>query len=111
MGWLQQQMMAGVHPRSILDRLLPTVASSLPPDLNEFEVWSLIADYFQMLREPPRRKKLPDVNTFDDALSLLRSSKRIMVLTGAGVRRIRKHRPQRCLRTNCTIDECICLPW
>ncbi|XP_022080250.1 NAD-dependent protein deacetylase sirtuin-1-like [Acanthaster planci] len=85
MGWLQRQMMSGAHPRAILARLLPTVSASLPEDLDEFEVWSIIADYFQMLREPPRRKKLPDVNTFDDALNLLRVSKRIMVLTGAGV--------------------------
>ncbi|XP_038062252.1 NAD-dependent protein deacetylase sirtuin-1-like [Patiria miniata] len=85
MGWLQRQMMSGVHPRSILSRLLPTVSASLPEDLDEFEVWSIIADYFQMLRDPPRRKKLPDFNTLDDALHLLRVSKRIMVLTGAGV--------------------------
>ena len=85
MGWLHRQMMSGVHPRSILSKLIPNMSASLPQDLDEFEVWSIIADYFNMLREPPRRKKLQDVNSFEDALNLLRSSKRIMVLTGAGV--------------------------
>merc|ERR1712072_400480 len=38
-----------------------------------------------MVAEPPRRKKLPDVNTLEDVARLIRSSKKIIVLTGAGV--------------------------
>jgi NAD-dependent histone deacetylase SIR2 len=33
-----------------------------------------------------QRKKLPNVNTLEDVVKLLRESKNIMVLTGAGVR-------------------------
>lgn len=36
-------------------------------------------------REFSRRRKLPDYNTIDDAVRLLRESKNIIVLTGAGV--------------------------
>jgi hypothetical protein len=32
-----------------------------------------------------QRKKLPNVNTLEDVVKLLRESKNIMVLTGAGV--------------------------
>lgn len=32
-----------------------------------------------------RRARLPQYSTFDDALDLIRSSKRIIVLTGAGI--------------------------
>merc|ERR1719461_1793722 len=38
-----------------------------------------------MVSEPPRRKKLPNVNTLEDVVRLIRTSKRIIVLTGAGV--------------------------
>ncbi len=83
MGWLQRQMLAGVNPRSILQRMLPS-SVTLPDDMDEFELWSLILDYFKMLQEP-RRKKLDDVNSFQDAMQLLQTSRRILVLTGAGV--------------------------
>jgi len=32
-----------------------------------------------------RREKLPNVNTVDDAIELLRNAKRIIVLSGAGI--------------------------
>lgn len=38
-----------------------------------------------MLSEPPRRKKLPNVNTLEDVVNLIRTCKNIVVLTGAGV--------------------------
>ena len=37
-------------------------------------------------REFSRRQKLPQYNTIDDAVKLLKESKNIIVLTGAGVR-------------------------
>ena len=37
-------------------------------------------------REFSRRPKLPQYNTIDDAVRLLRESRNIVVLTGAGVR-------------------------
>ena len=46
--------------------------------------------YYRLLglgitRELQKRVKLPQYNTIDDAVSLLKSSKNIIVLTGAGV--------------------------
>jgi len=38
-----------------------------------------------LLTEIPRRKKLPDINTVEDVVGLIRRSSRILVLTGAGV--------------------------
>ena len=49
------------------------------------------AAYYQLLslgieRELAKRAKLPQYNTVDDVVALLRKSNRIMVITGAGVR-------------------------
>lgn len=37
------------------------------------------------MSEPPRRQKLRHINTLSDVVRLIRNSKRIIVLTGAGV--------------------------
>lgn len=38
-----------------------------------------------MLSEPPRRKRLPNINTIEHVVNLIKASKNIIVLTGAGV--------------------------
>jgi NAD-dependent deacetylase sirtuin 1 len=38
-----------------------------------------------MMSEPPKRQKLSHVNTILDVVELIRNSKNIIVLTGAGV--------------------------
>lgn len=38
-----------------------------------------------MMSEPPRRQKLKHINTLTDVVRLIRHSKKIIVLTGAGV--------------------------
>lgn len=53
----------------------------LPPDLDDMTLWQIIIN----ISEPPKRKKRKDVNTLDDVVKLLKESKRILVLTGAGV--------------------------
>ncbi|XP_041485491.1 NAD-dependent protein deacetylase sirtuin-1-like isoform X1 [Lytechinus variegatus] len=84
MGWLQKQMMSGTNPRSILMRIIPS-GMTIPDDMDEFEMWSIIAEYLRSIDEPPPRQKLEQYNTFDDAIQLLNSCKNILVLTGAGV--------------------------
>ena len=79
--WLQRQMMSGRNPREILVHLIPNI-DGIPDDVDDMTLWKLIA---QILTEPPKRKKLPDINTMDDVVRLIRSSSKIMVLTGAGV--------------------------
>ncbi len=41
------------------------------------------------MSEPPRRERLRHINSITDAVRLLRSCKKILVLTGAGVIKIR----------------------
>lgn len=84
MGWLHQQMMTGVDPRNILARIIPPDIS-LPDDMSEIEMWSLIANYFEAFQEPERRKKLENFNTLDDVIALLRRCDKVIVLSGAGV--------------------------
>ncbi len=86
MVWVQRQMASGVDPRRILSRFLPS-GTVIPPDIDGLTLWRIIIE----IAEPPRRDKLPDVNTMDDVIRLLKSSQRIMVLTGAGVRNEKCH--------------------
>lgn len=79
-SWVQQQISFGTSPRDILNELLPN--ASISPNVDNLALWRLIVS---MLSEPPKRKKLTNVNSLDDVVGLIRRSKRIIVLTGAGV--------------------------
>ncbi|XP_066456787.1 NAD-dependent protein deacetylase sirtuin-1 isoform X2 [Eleutherodactylus coqui] len=72
--------MMGTDPRTILKDLLPD--SVAPPDLDDMTLWQIVIN---ILSDPPKRKKRKDINTMEDAVRLLQESKKIMVLTGAGV--------------------------
>lgn len=74
-----QQHIRETDPRAILRDLLPDTV--LPPDLDDMTLWQIIIN----ISEPPKRKKRKDINTLDDVVKLLKESKRILVLTGAGV--------------------------
>ncbi|KAK5853708.1 hypothetical protein PBY51_014840 [Eleginops maclovinus] len=76
---LIQQHIRETDPRTILRDLLPE--TELPPDLDDMTLWQIIIN----ISEPPKRKKRKDINTLEDVVRLLRESKRILVLTGAGV--------------------------
>ena len=71
--------MRETDPRTILKDLLPE--TTLPPDLDDMTLWQIIIN----ISEPPKRKKRKDINTLEDVARLLHESKRILVLTGAGV--------------------------
>ncbi|XP_061601226.1 NAD-dependent protein deacetylase sirtuin-1 [Cololabis saira] len=66
-------------PRAILRDLLPETI--LPPDLDDMTLWQIILN----ISEPPKRKKRKDINALEDVVRLLHESKKIIVLTGAGV--------------------------
>ncbi|XP_074531748.1 NAD-dependent protein deacetylase sirtuin-1 isoform X2 [Halichoeres trimaculatus] len=76
---LIQQHIRETDPRTILRDLLPEAV--LPPDLDDMTLWQIIIN----ISDPPKRKKRKDINTLDDVVKLLHESKRILVLTGAGV--------------------------
>ncbi|OWF43165.1 NAD-dependent protein deacetylase sirtuin-1 [Mizuhopecten yessoensis] len=81
MMWVQDQMMTGINPRVILNDLIMSDVL-IPEDMDDFTLWKIIVN---IMSEPPRRKKLPHVNTLEDVLHLLKTCSKIMVLTGAGV--------------------------
>ncbi|KAM3605944.1 uncharacterized protein V6R79_007832 [Siganus canaliculatus] len=74
-----QQHIRETDPRTILRDLLPETV--LPPHLDDMTLWQIIIN----ISEPPKRKKRKDINTLEDVVRLLHESKRILVLTGAGV--------------------------
>ncbi|XP_044229271.1 NAD-dependent protein deacetylase sirtuin-1 [Thunnus albacares] len=74
-----QQHIRETDPRTILRELLPETV--LPPDLDDMTLWQIIIN----ISEPPKRKKRKDINTLEDVVRLLHDSRRILVLTGAGV--------------------------
>lgn len=57
-------------------------ASFQPPNIDKATLWKIIVD---ILTEPTPRQKLDHINSLDDVVELLRGSKNIIVLTGAGV--------------------------
>ncbi len=80
-SWVQRQMMSGADPRALLQDML-SADTVIPNHLDQLTLWKIILN---MVSEPPRRKKLENVNTLDNVVNLIRSSKKIVVLTGAGV--------------------------
>ncbi|XP_075331593.1 NAD-dependent protein deacetylase sirtuin-1 [Odontesthes bonariensis] len=74
-----QQQIRETDPRAILRDLLPE--TTLPPDLDDMTLWQIIIN----ISEPPKRKKRKNINTLEDVVRLLLHSRRILVLTGAGV--------------------------
>ncbi|XP_063817687.1 NAD-dependent protein deacetylase sirtuin-1 isoform X1 [Pseudophryne corroboree] len=78
--FVQRHLMMGTDPRTILKDLLPE--SVAPPDLDDMTLWQIVIN---ILSDPPKRKKRKDINTIEDAVRLLQQSRKIMVLTGAGV--------------------------
>ncbi|XP_005095144.1 NAD-dependent protein deacetylase sirtuin-1 [Aplysia californica] len=80
-SWVQDQMRQGKSPRKILEELVPS-GTMIPDGLDPIMLWKIIIN---IVSEPPKRKKLPNINTLDDVLGLLRTCKKIVVLTGAGV--------------------------
>jgi len=56
--------------------------TNIPEEYDQMTLWKLILN---MVCEPPRRTKLTNYNTLDDVVHLIKTSKKIVVLTGAGV--------------------------
>ncbi|KAG7165969.1 NAD-dependent protein deacetylase sirtuin-1-like [Homarus americanus] len=81
MSWVQQQMLRGVNPRTILTHVLGAT-TAIPEGVPDVTLWRLIVN---MLSEPPRREKLRHINTIEDVVRLMKSCRKIIVLTGAGV--------------------------
>ncbi|XP_017013259.2 NAD-dependent histone deacetylase sirtuin-1 [Drosophila takahashii] len=82
MRWLQREFYTGRVPRQVIASIMPHFATGLAADTDDSVLWDYLA---HLLNEPKRRNKLASVNTFDDVISLVKKSQKIIVLTGAGV--------------------------
>lgn len=80
-SWVQRQMVMGQDPRVILQELIPP-DTDIPEDYDQLKLWKIIIN---LLSEPPPREKLPNINTLEDVVQLMRDCNKIIVLTGAGV--------------------------
>ena len=83
MFWVQQQMLRGHNPRAVLSKILGNRVEEIPPDLSDAMLWKLLVNVLSS--ETPRRERLRHLNTIQDATRLIKTSKKIIVLTGAGV--------------------------
>ncbi|CAK5047630.1 unnamed protein product [Meloidogyne enterolobii] len=76
---VQQLIRKGISPRGVLSILYPMY--SIPTNIPD--IW--ILQLLQELCEIRSREKLPQWNTFEDAVELIRRSKSIMIISGAGI--------------------------
>lgn len=87
-AWLQQQIDSGACPRSLIRQLAPLMGEPSAPNdaalarAPDRRLWQFL---LQLISDPPRRTKLTQYNTLEDAVELIRTRKNIIVLTGAGV--------------------------
>ncbi|CAI5741481.1 unnamed protein product [Peronospora destructor] len=86
MNWLVEQKMAGIPAGQMLDVLGLGVSEGVAVD--DDELWEAMLSMGIRLVKPSLtrpREKLNTVNTLQDVATLLRSSKKIVVLAGAGI--------------------------
>lgn len=76
---LLAKMDSGLSPRVLLNHLAPSL--EIPQNADEMSLWKMIVSMI----EPPKRKKLVQYNTIEDAIDLIKKSKKIVVLSGAGI--------------------------
>ncbi|CAJ0933087.1 unnamed protein product, partial [Mesorhabditis belari] len=76
-----EMLKSDFSPLEVLRTLFPNLPT--PPD--SYSDGTILSILSELLDQPPKRKKLPQYNTFADAVELFRNSKRILILTGAGV--------------------------
>ncbi|XP_059610568.1 NAD-dependent histone deacetylase sirtuin-1 [Phlebotomus argentipes] len=81
-SWIQSQLLSGASPRAILGGLLGSDSAALPDGLCSMSLWYIISFLSQ---SSVKRPKLSHINTVTDVVRLMRQSKRVIVLTGAGV--------------------------
>lgn len=69
----------GYSPKVLLKHVAPNLR--VPEDATDAEVWRILVSAIQ----PPKREKLDQYNTIEDAVELIKKSKKIVVLSGAGI--------------------------
>lgn len=69
----------GISPKTLLRHLVPSF--HLPPEADDTMAWRLLISSL----DPPKRPKLRQYNKITDAVELIKTSKNIVVLSGAGI--------------------------
>lgn len=72
---------AGLTARQIMSIVAPNYY--IPPDIPDTDIMRVLASIIEP--ELPKRKKLREHNTIEDAVNLIRSSRKILVVSGAGI--------------------------
>ncbi|OQR69321.1 NAD-dependent protein deacetylase sirtuin-1-like [Tropilaelaps mercedesae] len=85
-AWVAARRQAGADPRPLLEQLLQSTLRP-PSTMVQEAMWDIIIHLLSDEEEfsMPPRLRLPDVSTMEDALRLLATCEKIVVLTGAGV--------------------------
>eukprot|EP00112_Aurelia_sp_Birch-Aquarium-sp1_P007922 Seg1865.9 transcript_id=Seg1865.9/GoldUCD/mRNA.D3Y31 product="NAD-dependent protein deacetylase sirtuin-1" protein_id=Seg1865.9/GoldUCD/D3Y31 len=78
--WIMRQIALDKDPREIISQLMPGVV--IPNGMDNIMLWKGV---FELITEPKARQKLDHVNTLEDVVKMIETSKKIIVLTGAGV--------------------------
>ena len=79
--WVHEQIENGISPMSVLVNILPPNVA-LPEGLSDLTLWRIV---IEILSDMPKRTKLPHINTLHDVISLLKSCRNIVVVSGAGI--------------------------
>lgn len=85
--WVEHSQRSGVDPTTVLTRLLADYGHLPLPSKFLWRAAYNLTMHIQshLVRASQRRRKLPHVNTLDDVCGLIRDSRKIVVLTGAGI--------------------------
>lgn len=76
--WVQMQMEKNIRPKDIIRKL---TGQEVPDEVDDMSALKFIIRFLDSQVRP----KLSHINTIEDAISLINSSSKIIVLTGAGV--------------------------
>ena len=77
------QIASGVNPRECLSRIfLNSSQATIPDNMSDNDLWRVIA---AILSDPRRRQRLQHIRTIESVCEIIKKSKNIIVLTGAGV--------------------------
>jgi NAD+-dependent protein deacetylase sirtuin 1 len=73
----------GTNPRALLTHIIPSYVQ-IPDDLDDYDIFKILNHLINDDSSQIQRIKLPNINTLDQTIDLIRNSKNIIVLTGAG---------------------------
>eukprot|EP00127_Corallochytrium_limacisporum_P003810 Clim_evm24s153 gene=Clim_evmTU24s153 len=84
--WLLMQKQAGMSALDVMTMLNMGISGVQDlSSVDDDQLWNILAEYFMMMTRNRRRERLQQYSKLEDAVELLRNSRKIIVVTGAGV--------------------------